>query len=553
MVRRLSPEEREKLKEEILKKTYYPLKRITEEDLKFLDGGKMVADLLQKKSYDQPYYLGQVSHGTPEEMAMILDYTCLRGGGSNLYHSFIYKAPKWRYTVRKADEYLWVSPVWAEFYNITIAQKQKLEQQIKTGLTSAAQSVADYELLTHDTRRYKEIIDYFVEAQKTGDEHVIRSLFVDRVDAYTGEGYSMVTMARRWPTIISDFIRMKSEWKDVEKIRKGLDVSAAEATVLKTKNILYNEWKELFLPVVKERFARIENLARARKKSVDEYREWLKPYIAKFKAMKEMDEQAPSAWVSNAYIAPGFGQSEALLGNRLWVWRSLPIIEAGKPPYRLTEKGGNWQIYPYDDWAKAWKKVVEYKYSLKIDDKDVDKLLKDAIDKKLWQFENQQMYPEDLYYILFDMEWSLSLLRTPPPEGVETDNLMIFPISTWIMSQNAILVYMMELMAKEHHIAHYIDEIIGAKTIEAEILEDVEARFKEKEKGPGAWKRFMDRTITFRVRLKSGILKFYHLFVRPGPYEAVFFERQSKMYYRASGRDYGQVIGYLKDKMSIGK
>jgi hypothetical protein len=552
MVRRLTVEEKAKLKEEILNKTYFPLTKIKEDDLKFLDG-KMVVDLLQKKSgRGAKHYVGEVLHGTPGEMAMILDYTCLRGGGSNIYHSFIYKAPKWRYTVKKADESLFVSPVWAEFYNITVAQKQKLEQAIKTGLTSAAQSVADYELLSHDTRRYKEIIDYFVDAEKTKDEHVIRSLFVDRVDAYTGEGYSMVTMARRWPTIITDFIRMKSEWMDVDTIRKELDVAAAEATVLKTKNMLYNEWKELFLPVVKERFARIENLARARKKSVEEYRKWLKPYIAKFRSMKEMDEKDPKSWVSNAYVTPGFGQSEAVVNTRLWLWKSISIVEAGKPPAVKTKRGGKWEIDPYDNWVKSWLKVIEYKYELRIEDKDVKAVLEKALSKEGMQFEVQPMYPEDLYYILFDMNWIISLLRTPPPEGVESDNLMIYPVTTWILSQNAVLLYMIELMAKEHAMEHYINEIIGAKSIEEQILKEVEARFKEK-KEPGAWPRFSGRMSGVKRWFKPKVLAFVHLFIRPGPYEAVFYERVSKMYFRASGKDYQQVTNYLKEKMQIGK
>jgi len=550
VVRRLTIEEKEKLKKEILKRTYFPRCRIKEEDLKFLDS-KMVVDLLQNKS-TKHLFGGQVVHGTPREMAMIFDFTGHRGSGSNIYHSFIYKAPKWRYTVKKADESLFVSPVWAEFYNITIAQKQKLEQAIKTGLTSAAQSVADYELLSHDTRRYKEVLDYFVNAEKTGDEHVIRSLFVDRVDAYTGEGYSMVTMARRWPTIISDFIRMNVEWTDVEKIRKGLDVSAAEATVLKTKNMLYKEWKELFLPVVKERYARVENLARARKKSVDEYREWLKPYIAKFRAMKELDEKDAKAWVSNAYVTPGFGQSEASVDTRLWVWRSITIVEAGMPTAKMTKRGANWEIDPYDDWVRSWQKLIEYKYELKFDDKDISDMLNQILSTEGWQFEVRPMYPDDLYYILFDMQWVLSLLRTPPPEGIESDNLMIFPIKTWIMSQNALLVYILELKAKEHAMEHYINEIIGAKSIEEEIYQQVESRFKEEEKTSG-WSGFKDSLSGLKMKLKPGVMSFVHLFVRPGPYESVFFERVAKMYFRSSGRDYKQITEYLKSKMQIGK
>ena len=547
-ITRLTPKEKEDLKKEILEKTFFYSHSIDEDDLKFL-GSKMVVDLLQKK--DRPS--GFAVHGTPKEMQMILDFTGLRGSGSNIYHSFIYKAPKWRYTVKKADDFLFVSPVWAEFYNITITQKQKIEAAIKAGLTSAAQAVADFELLSHDTRRYKEIINFFLKAQKTGDEHILRSLFVDRVDAYTGEGYSMVTMARRWPTIITDFIRMKSELDEVDEIRKELSVSAAEATVLKTKNILYNEWKCMFLPVVKERYARIENLAQARKKSVDEYKEWLKPYISKFKAMQELDEKNPAAWVTDAYTTPGFGQSEAMVGTRLWVWKSISVVEMGKPPAVYTKKGGKWEIYPYDDWVKSWKKLIEYKYELKIEDTDVDKLLKDAISKEKLQFENQPMYPEDLYYILFDINVLLSLLRTPPPEGIETDNLMIFPMSAWIVSQNALLIYMLELKAKEAAIEHYINEIVGAKSIEEEILRKVEEKFENGDEEEGSWKRFRKRFRSFRAWMRPKAWKFVHLFIKPGPYESVFYERVSKMYFRASGGDYKQVIDFFKEKMQIGK
>ena len=554
MVRRLRPEEKEKLGEEILHKTYFPKCKITKKNLTFIKGNNLVVDLLHKKSDElEGNMIGEVMHGQPKEMAMILDFTGLRGSGSNIYHSFIYRAPKWRYTVRKADDFLFVSPVYADLYNITMGQKQKLEQAIKTGLTSAAQSVADYELMSHDSRRYKEIINYFVQANKDKDSHVLRSLFVDRVDAYTGENYSMVTMARRWPTIITDFIRMREEWDDIDTIRKELDVAAAEATVLKTKNKLFREWKTMFLPIVKERYARIEAMSQARLKSVNEYKEWLKPYIAKFKAMRETDEQNPASWVTSAFYTPGFGQSEALVGTRLWVWKSIDITEARKPPAVYDEKNRNWNIYPYDDWVKSWKKLIEYKYDLKIEDEDVDKLLEDAISKKGAQFEVPQMFPEDTYYIFFDMNVLLSLLRTPPPEGGETDNLMFYPLQAYIMSQNALLIYLLELYAKERAMEHYVDEIIGHESIEKEILEEVEAGFGPDKKGAGSWSKFKERMSNLKWRIKPGALKFLHLFVRPGPYEAIFYERVSKMYFRASGRDYLTVRDYLKDKMSIGK
>ncbi len=289
---------------------------------------QLLIDKLLKKCR-KDYHLGDFVIVRPTDQWMKLNPTTVMGGCSGLYYSLMFQFPKWYYWLHKVDEWMEVSPEYAETYNLTIAQKQKLEVAIKGGLQSAAQAVADYELLKHDYRKYREILDYWKMGKK--DDHVLRSLFVDRVDAFTGEGYSLVTMARRWPTIITDFIRMKEVWTDIEKIKDELQVSQAEATVLKTKNELYKEWKTLFFPDVKDRFARIKNLMQSRKKSVDEYRNWLKPYIARYKLMKEKTEAKPSNYLGNVYMVPGFGQASATTGVRLFAWQGFVPGEMHKP------------------------------------------------------------------------------------------------------------------------------------------------------------------------------------------------------------------------------
>jgi len=539
-LKRLSEPEKLKLKAELESED----KGITAK----LDSANLVIDVLQSVSDARSSpFTGEMIFGAPGEMEMILDWTAGRGAGSNVYHSFIYQAPKWRYTVKKVDDFLIVSPAYPEYYERTLAQREKIEATIKTGLASAAQAVADYELIKHDYRRYREVIDYFKSAEKGADEHVLRSLFVDRVDAYTGEGYSMITMAKRWPTIITDFIRMKAEWDEISQIKKELDVSQAEATVLKTKNQLYKEWRELFLPDIKERVSRIETLMKARKKSVDEYKEWLKPYLAKYTAMKDMGVKDPSHFVSDAYTTPGFGQSEALVMTRLWVWKSFSPEEMGKPEMKFEAKGGKWRIDPYDDVVKKWQKRIEYKYGVRFTEDDIEAILKDAT-KKPGMSDVQMMYPEDIYYILFDMTFLLSLLKTPPPEGFESDNLMVAPIRTWVMSQNALLIHLMEIKARESAVDHYINEIIGSRELEEQALESIENEFKEpkKERAP----RFM-KLSSAGSKIKRGLTRFAHLFVRPGPYEPIFFERVSKMYFRATGKFYVQLVDWFKKKMQV--
>jgi hypothetical protein len=529
---------------------------------KLVDPQGLVVDKLQDWVLrENP--VGYAVMGWPREMFVVLDYTALRGSASNVFWTFTHRVGKMRYNIAKVDEWVEVNPNYVDLYNQLIGQKQRLEGAIKSSLGSVAQAVADYELMRHDARRYGEMLDYFKKGQK--DQHVMRSLFVDRVDAFTGEGYSLVTMAKRWPTIITDFIRMKEELEDVGEIRKDLDVSQAEATVLKTKNELFKEWKKMFLPTVKERYARIQTLVKARQRSIDEYKKWLKPYLAKYKSMKEGTEKGDWSYVDNAFSTPGFGTMDAWTFIRVWVWRPFNVVEAGKPE-GLLGKGpeGKFMVDPYDDFVRHWKKEIEKHYDVTITDEDVKEILKKAVDPRQAETGHcTKMESQAMYYLLFDMKIILSTMKSPPPEGVEMDNLMYYPLKIWVMSQNSMLIHLLELHARQKWMDRYMDEIIGARTIEEDIYRKVEVELGErkaedkKEKG----ERFLDRIRPRYVTVvdKTGktdfkpnlMMRFVRFFVKPGPYEPVFFERLSKMYFRASGFYYKQMVDVIKGAMGI--
>ncbi|MCH7761965.1 hypothetical protein IIA15_11295 [candidate division TA06 bacterium] len=56
---------------------------------------------------------------------------------------------------------------------------------------------------------------------------------------------------------------------------------------------------------------------------------------------------------------------------------------------------------------------------------------------------------------------------------------------------------------------------------------------------------------TWRRSIKPPLVKFAHVFIRPGPYEPVYTERVSKMYSRGIGFQYGQMVDYLLKKMQV--
>lgn len=413
--------------------------------------------------------------------------------------------------------------------------------------------MADYELLRHDLRRYQEVMSYFKQATLSKDDHVLRTLFVDRVDAHTGEGFSMISMTKRWPTIITDFVRMKTEWTDTKEIKEKLDVTAAEASVLKTKNQLFKEWKEIFFPEIKDRVARLQVLVESRKRSVDEYRNWLKPYLARYLAIREKTEYKVSEFISDPLQTPGFGQSQAITGVRLWFWKPFSPHEKGKPE-GITEKKNRhgFIIDPYDDYVKKWMKKIEARYGVHVTDKDVDKIIKKAMEKPMGT--NPMMDKRVIYYIFYDAKVLLGLIRTPPPEGFETDNLMFFPIKAHVISQNVLLLHLIELWAREKYFERQINSLIGSREAEIDALERIEKEFQPEEKKgrfPPLFRRGDGHEERKESRAKPVLEKMFYTFVKRGPYETIFRERGSKMYARAIGGDWGKVTGFIMEKMQV--
>jgi hypothetical protein len=514
--------------------------------------GPIVKEEMWNKGGPDDPNLGRWFVMAPENQEMIVDFTTPMGGCSNLYWSFVFWLPKLDYKVKKVDEKMDISPIHAEIYNLFVGQKEKIEGQIKSGLASAAQSVADYELIEHDYRRYNEVWEYFKEGKK--DSHVLRSLFVDRVDAYTGEGFSLITMAKRWPTIITDFIRMGNpihkdrDWKKIEDIKNALDVPAAEATVLKTKNELFDKWRTLFLPAVKDRLVRIESLRKARKRSVEEYRTWLKPYVARHKMMKDALESKPSEGFSNAYMLPAFGQASMGSAVRLWMWKPFIRPEPHKAESIRHDKIS--EVDAYDDLVKEWHKKIEKMYNVKISREEIDEII-----------ENDMRFGEptgiggrgvqmiDMYYIFFDINITRSVIKTPG--GSESENMMFNPIKTYLFSQNAMLINLIEVKAREKQFEREVNELIGVMDEESMMkdLEDEMAGKKKPKKKEG---------VSGKLNRAGGGIKrilrpFSKFIVRGGPYESNMKERVTKMYMVTSGNLYGEIVEFVKDRMGVGK
>lgn len=527
---------------------------------------KMLTEELLDAYRKKPKLGDAVISPTQIDQITTVNPVTLPGQSDIIYNIWLYRSAKWHWNAVKADEFMIVEPTAPPSHAALMGQKERLESHIKAGLASAAQAVADYELLKHDERKYREILDYFKMGQK--DQHVLRALFVDRVDAHTGEGYSMISMARRWPTIISDFIKMQDEWTDVKNIRAELKVSDAEAVVLKTKNELFKEWKRLFFPDVRDRYSRIKNLLESRKKSVDEYRDWLKPYVEKYKKIKEQTLIRPSADLVNplAFAHNPWGQ----LGAKLWFWKGIRPEEMGKPLFI------NKEIPIYDDWVKEQLKKVEEIYGVKFYEskKEVKELEKKGelenpyyiiVEEKLEEFQHPShtrkklellsvhaapfIDPRYLYYMFVEIDYEVNYVKSATgPLEMEDQYFHIHP---FLISQNSLLLFLLELSAKERAFDKYVDSLIGVKEVEESIRKRVEKEFEEKKvgekKGFSSIKSFSAKINSFRERMKPIEKRIVKFFKKPGPYETTVRERINKTFGDYMGPQTAELSSLIKE------
>ncbi|MBI2583717.1 MAG: hypothetical protein HYW25_03560 [Candidatus Aenigmarchaeota archaeon] len=449
----------------------------------------------------------------PFESHTELNFTSTAGKTSEVYYSLVFQLPKWRFRVTKFDESIEVSPVHAQYYQLTMQQKEQLEARIKAGLADVARSVADYELVKHDERKYREFLDYF---QKK-DEHSLRSVFIDQVDVHTGD-IAMRNIVQRWPTLIADFLRLTDEDLDADKVKKNLDISKAEAIVLVTKNKLYQEWKNLFMSEVQDRLTRITSLVQGRKKSIDEYREWLKPYITRFKLIKQAFENPDERRSAMSdYIAAG-GQATSLSKVTLWTWKGLEVPGLRRPSPDAMPKN---IVNPYDKFVRK-ELIWNTKYGLV---RKFPWLTEEWVGATAEDIRKNMMDAWVHYYGFMEIKFIRGDTRTADGQMIEDGT---FEVNAVLMSQNALLVKMLELKAKEQELERYISELLGIAP----------------EPGPG-------KQPLIKPRKSSGSwLKFF----KSGPYERDFENRITKFYLKemATGM-YVPVVGFLKQKFGIGK
>ncbi len=502
-----------------------------------------------------------------------LNFTGPPGSASGIYFALVPFLEKNGFKVVKVDEWISVTPEHQQYYSMVTEQKRQLEGVIKTGLASAAQAVADASLAEHDLRKYREILDYFKEgegtAEKKGSEHSLRAMFIDQVDVHTGDGVSLRSVVQRWPTIIADFMKLSGGEDAIEKVETKLKgISKAEAVILTTKNKLFIEWKNMFKGAAMERYGQLKSMSDSRKKTVEEYRNWLKPYIARFKAMKLGHESMEGILASAKTPYELAGQASFANKMVLWAWKAYTPSEFRKPSIESTYsvkiaddfivnniiKDKNVGLASEKFYPRLNEKTTKKdKNGNVIESTVADDMIGEIISDSYWKGDNG-LDKNSHYYVFFEIDVMRLGSKIPAYEMED----ITFSVKAYMLSQNVMLVKMLELKLREKEIEKYFDQILGLGQEKAAEVEypELSGKKEEKKKEPVinidlGLKKYTDGIGNVAGKMFSG-LNLPLMFSKRGYYARDFQDTVVEFFLKPMGTDYfGPVKGFIMDQMKI--
>lgn len=543
---------------------------------------------------------GELYHVSPLSMSTNgINFTSFPGKCSSTLFSMMFWFGKTKHIVYKVDDKMEISPLHAQFYQLTMQQKQALERQIKESLAGVSAAITDFELLFHDLRKYKDFIEYLTnreKALKTKDnellmrtEQSLKAIFIDQVDVHTGEGVALKLIAPRWPTIIADFMQMKDEDTDPKKIGKKYSVSEAEGVVLATKNKLYMEWRETFEKTVKERYQRLLGMVQARKFSIDEYKNMLKPYIERYKAINEMgaDERGRAYLREISWLRPG-AQTTSFDWATICAFKTIARPEPARVSFERLEGDENilkmdfcpsfkniirknikylkdnelgkiplpkTGVEPLDKWAWALYKYIEDYYNVRFTLKELVKIRNEFVGG--WGGESEP------YWKCFETDVERAIIRLP--DGTELEDMTFKPLYYFLETQNMMLLRYIEIKAQEKYLENYINEMLG-DTSKSKKLEELSVDYEKlfhvypEEKSEKGKAEEISAAIDLRaaremsqkqvMREVTEMKRPFKLF-KGGKYEPRFDDLITGPYFDDIGGSMGKVWAFLKAKFDV--
>lgn len=349
------------------------------------------------------------------------------------------------------------------YYKATIEERENLERKIKEGLVGIEQSSSDFELAKHDMRKIEEIETWL----KSADDSNLKAMFVDQVDYHagsTGQGagrLSLLFMQQNniMPTIVDDFKAMTSI-KDLDANERFKPLPTVEKNFLRSKWNAYTLWKEQFAKTIEGRKKSLEILFKSRETTLNERRKWLKPAIARHKLLKDaMLGPEGRGWAIGHPV-----YSEQLVGSMervvFWAWFRIHAEELQRIPEESLAMA---EITTDDKWTR--ENLIYHEKEGLISHPEFKKWISTkwieaSIDKVRDGLKPKTNFREHTYWTVYPIIYERKNInyQGQPLEAGK------FICKGFLVTKNMLMVKILEYLAVQQNLEHYIDEILGLDT-----------------------------------------------------------------------------------------
>jgi hypothetical protein len=147
--------------------------------------------------------------------------------------------------------------------------------------------------------------------------------------------------------------------------------------------------------------------------------------------------------------------------------------------------------------------------------------------------------------MFIDLDYELLLVKSATgPLEMEDQYWHIHP---FIISQNVLLLLLLEHEAKKLAFERYVNELIGVKEVEEEIRKEVEAEFEEKPEKKKEKKDYIKSFKEFMEKLQEKLEPIIRYFIKKGPYEKTALERLSKTFGDYMGPQTAEIANLIKE------
>ncbi len=262
------------------------------------------------------------------------------------------------------------------------------------------------------------------------------------------------------PTIVDDFFRMTRK-EDLKKDTMLKDLPTVEQRMLEVKWDAYQDWLAFFENNVKRRMDALKTLERSREKSLDEYRDWLKPTIARYKMIVDSLEHAASRTGALTHPIKLNAMAISLHEVKIWFWKNFVPPDPHRPPQEMfeIEKSG---VAAFGKWEKdniylhpGHGLVTSYPWV-------TEKWIFGHANINGWGEKCSgipNLSESDWYYSFQEFVMSRTNFKTSATgaEGEDAD----FKFANYMMSKNVIAAKYIELKAMHEDLEIYINDLLG--------------------------------------------------------------------------------------------